>query len=90
MPKARKTAKPAKSTRKAPKAKTATRAKPVPATKKIVVPKTPSPQRLGDGLSDAPKLSREPVTLIVARTDVVAGGVRIKSTGPTALRVAKG
>jgi hypothetical protein len=60
-----------------------------------VVPKTPTPQRLGDDLlpvggGAAPKLSREPVTIIVARTDVVGGGVRLKSTGPSALRVAKG
>jgi len=56
-----------------------------------VVPKTPTPERLGDAIpSAAPRLSREPVTLIVARTDVVAGGVRVKSTGPSAVRVAKG
>jgi hypothetical protein len=60
---------------------------------KPVVPKTPTPQRLGDDIAaglGVPKLSREPLTIIVARTDVVAGGVRIKSTGPSALRVAKG
>jgi hypothetical protein len=51
----------------------------------------PSPiARLGDDLPAAPKLSREPVTIIVARTDVAAGSVRIKSTAPTIVRVAKG
>ena len=59
------------------------------------MPKTASPQRLGDDLEPvtggpAPKLSREPVSVIVARTDVVAGEVRLKSTGPSSIRVAKG
>ncbi|HUR25667.1 MAG TPA: hypothetical protein VM327_06620 [Candidatus Thermoplasmatota archaeon] len=65
-----------------------------PATRPPVVPKTPTPGRLGDDIpfagGPAPKLSREPMTLIVARTDIVGGGVRIKSTGPSAVRVAKG
>ncbi|HJQ93108.1 MAG TPA: hypothetical protein VJ874_02355 [Candidatus Thermoplasmatota archaeon] len=59
-----------------------------------VVPRTATPRRLGDDIPLAggasPRLSREPVTILVARTDVVAGGVRIKSTGPSAVRVAKG
>jgi hypothetical protein len=37
-----------------------------------------------------PKLSREPVSILVARTDIVAGTVRIRATAPPALRVAKG
>ncbi|MHB1260778.1 MAG: hypothetical protein ACYC2H_03595 [Thermoplasmatota archaeon] len=82
--------------KKAP-AKRTTKAKAKPTARKAaeprppVVPKTPTPERLGDAIpSAAPRLSREPVTLIVARTDVVAGGVRVKSTGPSAVRVAKG
>lgn len=103
MPKARKrvkTPKPTKPTRKASKsAKRTTAARKVAqpeapkqahAAIRHVVPPSPAMQRLGEGLPTAPKLSREPVTVIIARTDIVAGGVRIKSTGPSALRVAKG
>lgn len=92
MPKARKPAKASKP--KATKRKAPLRQAPEqPAPP--VVPATPTPRRLGDDLGTmaggpGPKLSREPVTIIVARTDVVAGGVRIKSTGPSAVRVAKG
>jgi hypothetical protein len=71
-------------------AKAKAEAEPRPAA----VPRTPTPQRLGDDIpfagGPAPKLSREPMAIIVARTDVVAGGVRLKSTGPSAVRVAKG
>lgn len=91
--KAKKAAKTAKPKAKAPVRRTVNTGhmpKPSP-----VVPKTPTPQRLGDDLAPVtggppPKLSREPVTVIVARTDVVAGSVRLKSTGPSAIRVAKG
>ena len=92
MPKASKARTPAKARKTAPKA---TKAPEPPAQRPPVVPKTPAKARLGDDLpalasGAAPRLSREPVTIIVARTDVVAGGVRIKSTGPSALRLAKG
>jgi hypothetical protein len=58
--------------------------------KPAAVPKPTPIARLGDNLPTAPKLSREPVTIIVARTEIVAGGVRIKPTAPTVVRVAKG
>jgi hypothetical protein len=70
------------------------KSKPVPA--KAAEPKAtarPAPSRLGDDLpmpGTAPKLSREPVTLIVGRTDIAAGKVRIKRMAPTVVRVAKG
>jgi hypothetical protein len=77
-----------------PKAKAPARRPAGPQPTAPVVPTTPTLRRLGDDLpfagGVAPKLSREPVTIIVARTDVVAGGVRIKSAGPSAVRVAKG
>lgn len=48
----------------------------------------PKATRLGE--DEAPKLSREPVSIVVARSHIVAGGVRIKAEAPPALRVAKG
>lgn len=49
--------------------------------------------RLGDDVAaagPAPKLSREPVSLIVGKTDIAAGKVRIRGMAPTVLRVARG
>jgi hypothetical protein len=43
--------------------------------------------RLGD---DAPRLQREPVSIIVARSDISGGKVRITSKAEPVLRVAKG
>ena len=58
-------------------------------------PPTPksTPARLGDDVAaggPAPKLSREPVTLIVGKTDIAGGKVRIRGIAPTILRVARG
>lgn len=59
-------------------------------------PKPASLSRLGDDLpagaaaEAAPRLSREPVSLVVARSDVVDGGVRLKANAPSVLRVARG
>jgi hypothetical protein len=67
-----------------------------PAAAPPVPPKPASLARLGDDLPSgaaaqaAPKLSREPVSIVVARTDIVAGGVRLKANAPSVLRVAKG
>lgn len=44
--------------------------------------------RLGDDV--APRLSREPVTLILAKTDIAGGKVHIRQKAPAVLRVAKG
>lgn len=72
-------------------------AKPAP-TKPAAAPAAAKPatrpsgvNRLGDDVpSLAPKLSREPVTLIVAKTDIAGGKVRIRKLAPAVLRVAKG
>lgn len=65
-------------------AKTGKAAKPAPD-----LPARPSPaSRLGDDV--APKLSREPVTLIVGKTDIAVGKVRIRKMAPNVVRVAKG
>lgn len=76
-----------------PTRKATTRAPAAPPTP----PKPASLSRLGDDVapaagagSPAPKLSREPVSVVVARTDIVGGGVRVKPNAPTVLRVAKG
>lgn len=58
-------------------------------------PPKPTPVgRLGDDVAPKPgtavKFSREPLSVILARTDVVAGGVRIKALAPSSLRVARG
>ena len=80
-----------------PKAK-ATKSKPAakPAPKAAAPAKPeraarPAAARLGDDLGGAaPRLSREPVSLIVARTDIVGGQVRMALNGKGGLTVARG
>jgi hypothetical protein len=64
------------------------RVKAAPAAPRPSTPRSAPVGRLGDDV--APRLSREPVSIIVAKTDVVAGGVRIRASSPSVLRVAKG
>lgn len=67
-------------------------ASPAPAAAPAPVPvpqPARAPARLGEEMVQA-KPSREPISLIVARTDIVAGGVRIKALAPSVVRVARG
>jgi hypothetical protein len=83
-----------------PKARTARKpARPSRAAAAPPTPPRPAPvaaARLGDDLpratatGPAPRLSREPVSIVVARSDIVAGGVRVKANAPSVLRVARG
>lgn len=70
------------------KAKGATTSK----TAKPTKPRAIAAPRLGDELAGGPmpKLSREPVSLIVGKTDIAGGKVRIRRMAPTVLRVARG
>ena len=75
---------------KGPKTAPAAPAPPVPAPP---APRAARPQpvsRLGDDLPAAAPLSREPMSLMVARTDVVTGKVRIRKLAPAVFRVARG
>jgi hypothetical protein len=65
---------------------------PAPVAAPVIVPQPArSPARLGEEMVQVQaKLSREPLSLIVARTDIVAGGVRIKALAPSVVRVARG
>jgi len=74
-----------------PKAKRTAAAKPRPAAAAplAAVPKPARVERLGEEMVQA-RLSREPMSIVVARTEIVAGGVRIKAQGPSVVRVARG
>jgi len=76
----------------------ANKAKPVAAKRNAPAPATPPPTpkpvgRLGDQSAPArgpPKASRDPVSIVVARSDIVRGGVRIQAQAPNVVHVARG
>ena len=77
------------------KSRTTSKAQPAAPRPAAVEPKPAAASvRLGDdlpaGTGPAPKLSREPVSIVVARSDIVGGGVRLKANAPAVLRVARG
>ena len=80
-------AKRAKPTKKASKAAKPAALQPKPQAAPVVAP---TPTRLGDDLPAMAKLSREPLSIMLARTDIVGGKVRIRRMAPTVFRVARG